>query len=67
LQALPAIMVTGGQETPLSCAESHDREGRMMATASRKRSLVKAANYRLVIVCLEFLVIYLLTAATSAP
>jgi len=33
----------------------------MMTTASRKRSVVKAATYRIVIVCLDFLVIYLLT------
>ncbi|MGO9592127.1 MAG: DUF2061 domain-containing protein [Steroidobacteraceae bacterium] len=39
----------------------HDREGEMMTTASRKRSVVKAATYRIVIVCLDFLVIYLLT------
>jgi len=32
-----------------------------MTTASRKRSVVKAATYRIVIVCLDFLVIYLLT------
>ncbi len=30
-------------------------------TASRKRSLVKALTYRVVIVCLDFLVVYLLT------
>ncbi len=30
-------------------------------TASRKRSLVKALTYRVVIVCLDFLVVYILT------
>jgi uncharacterized membrane protein len=30
-------------------------------TPSRKRSIVKAVTYRLVIVCLDFLVIYLFT------
>jgi adenylylsulfate kinase len=30
-------------------------------TATRKRSIVKAMTYRVFIVCLEFLVIYLLT------
>jgi uncharacterized membrane protein len=29
--------------------------------ASKKRSLVKAITYRVIIVCLDFLVIYLLT------
>jgi len=29
--------------------------------ASRKRSIVKAVTYRAIIVCLDFLVIYLLT------
>jgi len=31
------------------------------ATASSKRSVVKAITYRVIIVCLDFLVIYLLT------
>ncbi|MGH7434578.1 MAG: DUF2061 domain-containing protein [Polyangiaceae bacterium] len=30
-------------------------------SASRKRSLVKALTYRVVIVCLDFLVVYILT------
>ena len=30
-------------------------------TATRKRSLVKALTYRVVIVCLDFLVVYILT------
>lgn len=33
----------------------------MTTTASRKRSLTKAITYRVVIVCLDFLVIYWLT------
>ena len=33
----------------------------MHATASSKRSIVKAVTYRLIIVCLDFLVIYVLT------
>lgn len=33
----------------------------MNATASRKRSLVKALTYRAAIVCLDFTAIYLLT------
>ena len=33
----------------------------MITTASTKRSVVKAITYRTVIVCLDFLVIYLLT------
>jgi uncharacterized membrane protein len=33
----------------------------MQNRASRKRSVVKAITYRLIIVCLDFLVVYLLT------
>lgn len=33
----------------------------MQTRASRKRSVVKALTYRIVIICLDFLVIYLLT------
>ncbi len=33
----------------------------MKARASRKRSIMKAITYRGVIVCLDFLIIYLLT------
>ena len=33
----------------------------MKNRASRKRSVVKAITYRVIIVCLDFLVIYLLT------
>lgn len=33
----------------------------MLNRASRKRSVVKAITYRLIIVCLDFLVIYMLT------
>ena len=33
----------------------------MQNRASRKRSIVKAITYRAIIVCLDFLVIYLLT------
>jgi uncharacterized membrane protein len=33
--------------------------------ANRKRSIVKAVTYRSVIVCLDFLVIYLLTGKLS--
>ena len=38
----------------------------MKDRASRKRSLVKAFTYRAVIVCLDFLVIYLLTGKVRA-
>jgi Cu/Ag efflux pump CusA len=38
-----------------------DREDKMITTASSKRSLVKAVTYRIIIVCLDFLAIYLLT------
>ena len=38
-----------------------ERETTMQNRASRKRSVVKAVTYRGVIVCLDFLVIYLLT------
>ena len=34
-------------------------------TATRKRSLVKALTYRVVIVCLDFLVVYILTKKTD--
>jgi hypothetical protein len=34
-----------------------DREDRMNTTASRRRSIVKAITYRIIIVCLDFLVI----------
>lgn len=33
----------------------------MIIHASRKRSIVKAITYRCIIICLDFLVIYLLT------
>ena len=33
----------------------------MQTRASRKRSIVKAVTYRVVIVCLDFVAIYLLT------
>ncbi len=33
----------------------------MNTTASRRRSIVKAITYRAIIVCLDFIVIYLLT------
>jgi uncharacterized membrane protein len=33
----------------------------MPTYASRKRSVVKAVTYRVIIVCLDFLVVYLLT------
>lgn len=33
----------------------------MVTTANTKRSVVKAITYRIVIVCLDFLVIYLFT------
>ena len=33
----------------------------MQNRASRKRSIVKAITYRSIIICLDFLVIYLLT------
>jgi uncharacterized membrane protein len=33
----------------------------MRTYASRKRSVVKAVTYRVIIVCLDFLVVYLLT------
>ena len=40
----------------------------MQNRASRKRSIVKAITYRAIIICLDFLVIYLLTGkvATAA-
>jgi len=40
----------------------------MQNRASRKRSIVKAITYRAMIICLDFLVIYLLTGkvATAA-
>jgi len=34
-------------------------------TPTRKRSLVKAITYRIVIVCLDFLVVYVLTKKTE--
>jgi uncharacterized membrane protein len=34
--------------------------------ATRKRSLVKALTYRVIIVCLDFSVVYLLTHKTEA-
>ena len=34
-------------------------------TSTRKRSLVKALVYRVVIVCLDFLVVYILTRKTE--
>ena len=34
-----------------------------MRTASRRRSLVKAITYRILIMCLDFLTIYLFTGA----
>ncbi len=34
-------------------------------TATRKRSLVKALTYRVTIVCLDFLVVYILTKKTD--
>jgi uncharacterized membrane protein len=37
------------------------REVTMQNRASRKRSIVKAVTYRGIIICLDFLVIYLLT------
>jgi uncharacterized membrane protein len=37
------------------------REVTMQNRATRKRSIVKAVTYRGIIVCLDFLVIYLLT------
>lgn len=37
------------------------REAAMMNRATRKRSVVKAITYRVIIVCCDFLVIYLLT------
>ena len=39
----------------------------MNLRASRKRSIAKAVTYRVIIVCLDFLVVYLLTgkAATA--
>jgi uncharacterized membrane protein len=33
--------------------------------ATRKRSLVKAVTYRVIIVCLDFLVVYILTKKTE--
>jgi len=33
----------------------------MQSRANRKRSVAKALTYRLIIICLDFLVIYLLT------
>jgi len=44
------------------------REANMQNRASSKRSVVKAITYRAIIVCLDFLVIYLLTgkAMTAA-
>jgi uncharacterized membrane protein len=33
--------------------------------ATRKRSLVKALTYRVIIVCLDFLVVYILTKKTD--
>ncbi|MFZ0735811.1 MAG: DUF2061 domain-containing protein [Candidatus Acidiferrales bacterium] len=41
--------------------EGPKREVTMRNRASRKRSAVKAITYRAIIVCLDFLVIYLLT------
>jgi uncharacterized membrane protein len=38
-----------------------EQEAIMQSRASRKRSVVKAITYRGIIVCLDFLVIYLLT------
>ena len=37
----------------------------MKDRASRKRSIVKAITYRLIILCLDFVVIYLLTGKLS--
>jgi uncharacterized membrane protein len=37
----------------------------MSTQASRKRSIVKAVTYRSIIICLDFLVIYLLTGKAS--
>lgn len=37
----------------------------MTNRASRKRSITKAITYRTIIVCLDFLVIYLLTGKVS--
>jgi uncharacterized membrane protein len=36
-----------------------------MQRASRKRSIVKALSYRVVILCLDFLVVYLLTGKVT--
>jgi uncharacterized membrane protein len=36
-----------------------------MTRASTRRSLVKAVTYRVTIVCLDFLVVYLLTGQTK--
>jgi len=38
-----------------------ETRGNMQNRASRKRSVVKAVTYRGIIICLDFLVIYLLT------
>lgn len=35
--------------------------GSMSTTVSRKRSIAKAISYRIIIVCLDFVVVYLLT------
>ncbi len=40
---------------------SYGDGGTMQTHASKKRSVVKAITYRVIIVCLDFLVIYLLT------
>ena len=37
-----------------------------MSAATRKRSIVKALTYRVVIVCLDFLVVYLFTHKVEA-
>jgi uncharacterized membrane protein len=41
------------------------REVTMQSRANRKRSVVKAVTYRGIIVCLDFLVIYLLTGKVT--
>ena len=38
----------------------------MLSRSSRKRSVVKAITYRGIIICLDFLVIYLLTGKVKA-
>jgi len=58
-----ALAVVAGNALARVQALPSNGEGEMIAstTASSKRSVVKAITYRVIIICLDFLVIYLLT------